>query len=174
MIKGILQRYFPVPDVSYKDVGCIDLGQLVAMGFDTLLLDLDNTLVLRKGMELTHQAERLIAEAIRLRMRIAIVSNVVWGAERIERVEAIADQYGVYGVCARFPHLKPSPRPYRFAMSLCSSIPSKSVMVGDQCGTDGRGARKLGIYFVKVEPLGEDHWATRPRRWLERLAGRYN
>jgi len=140
------------------------------MGITALCLDLDNSLTLRKGTELTPKAVALIDKAKDAGMQVLILSNVVWGKRRIERVELIAARHDVKCYCARFPWLKPNHRPYREAMKLCGSTPAQTAMVGDQCGTDGRGARKLGIFFIKVKPLGDDHWATRPRRWLEKIA----
>jgi predicted HAD superfamily phosphohydrolase YqeG len=37
-------------------------------------------------------------------------------------------------------------------------------MVGDQLFTDVKGAKKLGIMALLVDPLGGDHWLTRHRR----------
>lgn len=169
MIRCILRYWFPSPDVRFGDVGDIRLCFLRAMGITCLLCDLDNTLTLRKATNLSPEARRLFRRAKKLGMKIVIVSNVGWGRERGERVQLIAKLYDVACVCAYFPMTKPHPKPFLDAMALCGATPEQTAMIGDQCGTDGRGARALGIWFIKVRPLGPDHWISRPRRWLERF-----
>jgi len=73
-------------------------------------------------------------------------------------------------VCATFPRLKPHPAPYQEAMSLADAKPNEACMIGDQLFTDVKGAKRLGMMAILVDPLGSDHLVTTPRRLLQNLA----
>lgn len=155
------------PDEYLVDVHAIDLDGLKAAGIDTLLIDLDNTLLPRDTnvvpVELRDWAGDLAARGF----KVCLVSNN-WH----DRVKRVADELGFELVAKA---VKPLPFAFLIALSRVGSARSEAAMVGDQLFTDVLGGRLLGMRTILVTPLsGSDLPHTLLLRRLERvvLAGR--
>lgn len=155
------------PDHYYRRVTDVDLAALRAEGIDTLLVDIDNTILPRDtkemAAEMTAWAKKLLGEGF----RVCLVSNN-WHAH----VKRIAD---ALGFCMVSKALKPLPLGFRRGMRLVGSKPSTTAVIGDQMFTDILGGNVLGLTTVLVEPLSaSDLPHTLLLRRLERrvLAGR--
>ncbi len=152
---------------------CTSILEMCVDGFEGmyLLIDVDNTLCLRKTDEVDPAVVTFLHElqnsgAVK---GVCLVSNVVTRSQRrIDRVARIAAKLECEYVCAFWPRTKPGPRPYREALSKVGAKPHQAVMIGDQLLTDILGANKLGMRTVWVRPMGPDHVITRPRRVWER------
>ena len=164
VIKSLL-----TPDARHKKISEVDFASLSPRNH--LILDIDNTLVTRHG---TVVAEETVNQLKELRAKgiikdICLVSNVILpGRRRLRRVAEIAKQLDAHHVGAFGWHAKPHRRPFEQAMSLMKSNPENTVVVGDQIYTDIKGGNLLGLYTILVEPIGNDAWFTKYRRWLER------
>jgi HAD superfamily phosphatase (TIGR01668 family) len=158
------------PDWRFHSIADISINELLARGIRAVLVDLDNTCAERKLWFMTAEAAAWISKAREAGIVVVIVSNTVTGGRRIDRVRKIAADNSVSFVCARFPRLKPNPFPYREALRIAGVDKSQAAMVGDQLFTDIVGANRAGIEMAilvdPVDPSG-DHWATKPRRWLQ-------
>lgn len=133
------------PDLYYEDVFGIDLEDLSRRGIDTLLVDLDNTLVPRDTNVVTDEhlawADRLRAEGF----KVALVSNN-WH----ERVKSFANTLGF----ALVPKaVKPLPFAFIKALRMLGSSRRTAATVGDQMFTDVLGGNLLGMTSVMVVPL---------------------
>lgn len=159
----------PYPDMMFRDVGGIPIARLYGDGIRAIFLDVDNTIALRRSSNLTEQAKALIEEAKCCGMKVVLLSNTVFGGKRVRRIAKMAADADIFYVCARFPHLKPHPLPYRKALKQAGVCANETVFVGDQLFTDVKGAKRLGMMAILVDPLGNDHWTTTPRRWLQNL-----
>ena len=89
------------PDAYYRTVQDIDLDALQAAGIDTLLLDLDNTLLPRDSGEIPPSARMWAEQLHRRGFHVCLVSNN-WH----QRVKAVADELGF---CLVSKALKPLP-----------------------------------------------------------------
>ena len=101
---------------------------------------------------------------------IALVSNVIWGQQRCQRVINLASQLHIDNIyTAWFWDGKPSAMPFVAAMKMMNSQPENTAIVGDQVFTDIYGGNRLGLYTILVTPLGPDHLSTglMQRRYLE-------
>jgi len=155
------------PDLYLRSVHEIDLDSLRAEGIDTLLMDLDNTLLPRDSHlvpdDLCAWADVLAEQGF----KVCLVSNN-WH----ERVRNVADGLG-FSLVAKA--VKPLPFAFLRALRLMRSSRRQAVIVGDQLFTDVLGGKLLGIKTILVTPLSEsDLPHTLMLRRVERilLAGR--
>lgn len=146
----------------------LDFSALATRGIRYYCLDVDNTLARQDDWQLSPGvSEHLLRARAEGHLQDAcLVSNVIFGPNRLRRLRHLARELGVehvYG--AHFWDRKPGPRAFRWAMARMGSEPSRTAMVGDQLFTDILGGNRLGMFTVLVDPLGPDHWTT---RWLGR------
>ena len=135
------------PDIYYTDVHAIDLDDLEKRGIDTLLVDLDNTLVPRDTNVVTEQHHAWARELERRGFKVCLVSNN-WH----ERVKGFADELGF----ALVPKaVKPLPFAFLKALRILDSSRSTSAIVGDQMFTDVLGGNLLGMTSIMVKPLSK-------------------
>jgi HAD superfamily phosphatase (TIGR01668 family) len=135
------------PDTYCRTVQDIDLDALSAAGIDTLLLDLDNTLLPRDSAEIPPSARRWADELHRRGFHVCLVSNN-WH----QRVKTVADELDF---CLVAKALKPLPFGFRKGLEAMGSTPERSAIVGDQLFTDILGGRLLGVHTILVMPLSE-------------------
>ncbi|MGM9997943.1 MAG: YqeG family HAD IIIA-type phosphatase [Candidatus Bruticola sp.] len=152
-----------IPDLYCSSVADIPFAQLADLQKVNICLDVDNTLALRSSSVIDARAAQALAEAKHNGYinEICIVSNIIWGRAREERVRLIAQQIGTeHYVAARFWERKPGAKPFLSAMRMMNAKPENTAIIGDQIFTDIAGGKKLGLYTVLVRPLGDDHWTT--------------
>ena len=155
------------PDLYLRTVRDIDLDALKGRGIDTLLMDLDNTLLPRDSSIVPPEIVEWAAELARTGFTVCLVSNN-WH----ERVNEVAEQLG-FSLVAKA--IKPLPFAFLRALKKVGSTRERSAIVGDQMFTDVLGGKLLGIKTVLVLPLSQsDLPHTLALRHLERLllAGR--
>lgn len=151
------------PRLYSRGVVHLDFAALAAQGLVNYCLDVDNTLALHLSWEPAPgvpEALRRAREEGHIR-NLCLVSNVIWGRRKLERLAHLARRLDIPHHCgALLWHRKPSPVPFRRAMACMGSTPDNTVVVGDQIFTDILGGNRLGLYTVLVQPLGPDHWTT--------------
>lgn len=155
------------PDEYLVDVHAIDLDALKAAGIDTMLVDLDNTLLPRDTNVVPQALRDWSADLSNHGITVCLVSNN-WH----DRVKEVADELGFDLVSKA---VKPLPFAFLRALSKAGSKRARAVVVGDQLFTDVLGGRLLGMRTVLVTPLSQtDLPHTLLLRKLERLvlAGR--
>ena len=93
-------------------------------------------------------------------IQTALVSN-----NRRERIELFNEKLGVFTVADA---QKPSPHGVRRCIE-AFGLPSENVLfVGDQIFTDMLGARRCGLYALRVESLDTGLWYFGLRRFFEK------
>jgi HAD superfamily phosphatase (TIGR01668 family) len=155
------------PDLYLRSVREIDLDALRARGVDTLLLDLDNTLLPRDRRDIPADIVEWSAALKASGFTVCLVSNN-WH----ERVHSVAQELG-FSLVAKA--VKPLPFAFMRALTLVGSTRKRSAIVGDQLFTDVLGGKLLGIMTIMVLPLSaSDLPHTLLLRRVERvlLAGR--
>lgn len=155
------------PDYYLKSVHSIDLGELSEAGIDTLLVDLDNTLLPRDTNVVPEDLRAWAARLEAAGFKVCLVSNN-WHA----RVVAVASELGFELVPKA---VKPLPFAFLIALRKLGSTRRSAVVVGDQMFTDVLGGKLLGMKTVLVAPLSDtDLPHTLALRRMERLllAGR--
>ncbi len=151
------------PDLYVRDLFSLDLNLLAELGVDTLLVDLDNTLLPRNSGEVSDDAKAWTKRAKAAGFRVCLVSNN-WHA----RVEAVASELGLELVAKA---VKPLPFAFLVALRKLGARRASAATVGDQLFTDVLGGLLLGMKTVMVLPLSSsDLPHTLVLRRLERIA----
>lgn len=151
-----------VPDLYYTSVHAIDLEGLNVRGVDSLLVDLDNTLLPRDTNEVPPELVRWSGLLKQRGFSACLVSNNWHGY-----VSDVARELGFEIVPKA---LKPLPRGFRAGMQLLGTVPQRSAVVGDQLFTDVLGGNIVGCTTVLVSPLSAtDLPHTLFLRLIERL-----
>jgi len=154
-------KHLLLPRMYVESIYHIDLSELRAQGIDTIISDLDNTLVPwvenKVNPELTAWLDKLKAQGF----KVCLVSNALEG--RIAHFRAALNVPGLSRAN------KPSRRAFRQALTLLGSRPETTAMIGDQVFTDVLGGNRLGLFTILVVPLCDrDFFTTRIVRIFER------
>lgn len=155
------------PDYYYRSVLDVDLPTLRARGIDTLLLDLDNTLLPRDGDVVPDEIKAWAAGLGEAGFKACLVSNN-WH----DRVVKVADELGCDLVAKA---VKPLPFAFLKALKRAGSTRAQAAVVGDQLFTDVLGGKMIGISTILIAPMSSaDLPHTLVLRKVERvlLAGR--
>lgn len=157
-----MHRY--APDLYCHNIADVPFASLAKKNIVNICLDVDNTLAKRGSLLIDYQTVKALDKARQNGhiKNICIVSNIIWGRSREERVRKIAEQLAIeHYFAARFWERKPNAKPFLEAMRLMDSQPENTAIIGDQIFTDVVGGKRLGLFTILVRPLGEDHWTTR-------------
>lgn len=151
-----------LPDYYFDSFIDIDFQMLKSKGYSNLIIDVDNTIAVKGAITPEENTGNKLRELLDQHngWKICLVSNIVFGRKREERVRKIADSINVPWVAAWLLDMKPNPAPFRKAMKILGSKPENTLVIGDQMFTDIVGGNKLGLLTILVNPLGPDHWST--------------
>jgi len=132
------------------------------MGIDSLIIDIDNTLV---SWDKKYAPESVIdwfGEIQQLGFNICLVSN-----NTEDRVVKFNEKVNVLAIHRA---TKPRRTPFLRAMKKMNSQTSKTAVIGDQIFTDVLGGNRTGLYTILVVPIGgnEFFW-TKLVRNVERF-----
>jgi uncharacterized protein len=137
--------------------------ELQDRGIDTVLLDLDNTLVAWQKHDVAEEVREWIRQLQAADMKLCLVSNTRHG----KRLIALSEELGIPYVRRAW---KPRKKGFLNAMKDLGAEPSKTIMIGDQMFTDVLGGNRLGIYTIMVRPMARREFlGTKISRALEYL-----
>jgi HAD superfamily phosphatase (TIGR01668 family) len=141
----------------------ITVDDLKAEGVDTVLLDLDNTLVEWQRRDMHDTVRQWLLDLQAADMKLYLVSNTRFG----KRIIHLSEELNI-------PHVrrawKPRKKGFLHAMKELGSTPEKTVIIGDQMFTDILGGNRLGLYTVMVHPIGRrEFFGTKISRAAERI-----
>lgn len=133
------------PRDYYRTVNDIDLDGLMREGIDTLLIDLDNTLLARDATDVPDDVREWAADVLARGFKVRIVSNN-WHSH----VPAVARRIG-FDLVAKA--VKPLPFAFTKALSSMGSDRRRAAVIGDQLFTDVLGGNLMGMRTILVTPL---------------------
>jgi HAD superfamily phosphatase (TIGR01668 family) len=141
----------------------VGVEELRAQGIDTVLLDLDNTLVPWQKPDMTEEVKKWLLALKEAGMKLYLVSNT----RQSSRIVTLSEELGI-------PHVrrawKPRKKGFLHAMKELGSRPEKTVVIGDQMFTDVLGGNRLGMYTVMVRPIAHREFlGTKVSRMAERV-----
>jgi|AACY02.13.fsa_nt_gi HAD superfamily (subfamily IIIA) phosphatase, TIGR01668 len=135
-----------VPNEYYDSITEIELAYHSQKGFDTLILDIDNTLITYEEKELSLQYYNWIQSAKLLGFKLYLISN----NSKPRRMKHVFDQLkltGLYFAC----------KPFTFSTKefmIDNAIdPSKTIVIGDQLFKDVILGNWLQSYTILVKPM---------------------
>lgn len=150
------------PHLKKDCITYITLKDLEALGVDTLMLDVDNTLSLHHSQQPAEGITQWISDMQQAGIRLIILSNA-----RKARVAPFADKLGLPFVSLA---KKPLPNGYFKAKKMMGINFKKTAAVGDQLFTDMLGGHLACVKCILVTPFKlEDKWNFKIRRTIERV-----
>ncbi|MEE0845711.1 MAG: YqeG family HAD IIIA-type phosphatase [Eggerthellaceae bacterium] len=154
---------FLKPDRYFSRISRIDIERdLVGCGFQSVLMDVDNTILTRDTHEVPCDVGAWLARARDAGLRFCLVSNN-WH----EGVYRLAERLELPIVAKA---VKPLPPAFLMALRKIGAKRATTVVIGDQLVTDVMGAHFLGMKAYMLQPLVEqDLPHTLMLRHFERL-----
>ena len=147
-----------IPRMYVEGLRDIPLAELHAMGINSFIFDLDNTITIWNSNDIDEEILRWFEDLQQQGFRALILSN-----NNALRIEAVAQQLSI-------PYIEEAGKPrrsaYYQAVQRLHSTPEQTAVVGDQLFTDILGGNRSGILTVLVRPLG---WREFPGTKLSRL-----
>ncbi len=151
------------PHFRANSIQDVDPQVLRKMGFDAVLLDLDNTLLPWRDMAIPPSTREWIAHCRDVGLRLCLVSNSRFRA----RLHTLSTELGVPYAEGR---LKPSVEGFLSALKMVNATPERAVMIGDQLFTDVWGGNRVGLTTILVSPIHPREFiGTKISRVVERL-----
>lgn len=147
----LLIRYF-CPDAYADSITDIDPEKLVRKGINTVLLDLDNTLLSWRSYDVASGVVAWLKEAERAGFKRHIVSNSL-----PRRVSRLCGELGIPGLSSA---VKPRRKVFLEALRVLGSKPEESVIIGDQLFTDVLGGKRTGLLTILVSPVDPHEFFT--------------
>lgn len=148
------------PDLFISKVENIDLKKLKNKGFNTLIFDLDNTLLGWRARNFSEAVLSWIEEARDFNFKMCIVSNCIFK----RRVYNLSRKVGIPAISKA---VKPSRWGFWQAIKFLNSDIKETVIIGDQIFTDILGGNRLGVYTILVKPVDRREFLT---TFIQRLA----
>ncbi len=153
------------PKMTASSLTEIDLLSLHDKGIKGIILDLDNTISMWRGITITEEASLFIKKASSLGYRICLVTNA-----KKERAEEIAGKNNLDFVA---PALKPLKRSFLKAVGIMKMKENQVAVIGDQLFTDIIGGNRAGCFTILIPPLDKKEFiGTKLLRMLEKVVGR--
>ncbi|MBT9156817.1 MAG: Phosphoglycolate phosphatase [Firmicutes bacterium] len=154
-------KHLLLPSMYVESIYHIDLAKLRARGIDTIISDLDNTLVPWVANQVNPELKTWLENLKAQGFKVCLVSNAL---ER--RIAYFRAELNLPGLSRAN---KPSRRAFLQALALLNSRPETTAMIGDQVFTDVLGGNRLGLFTILVVPLCDrDFFLTRIARVFER------
>ncbi len=150
------------PQLQINRITELTVAQLQEMQVDTLILDVDNTLCVRKGEVILEQVPAWLEDMKRAGIHLVILSN-----SKPNRMRGIAAKLGLPFIA---PGLKPLPFGYFRAIQRVGGKVKNTAIVGDQLFTDMLGGHLAFCKTILVCPAElETSIGFRIKRSFERL-----
>ena len=151
-----------IPDLYVDSIFEIDLNALKSRGIDSLIVDIDNTLVAWDKKDAPQSVIEWFEKLKDMGFNICLVSN-----NTQDRVVVFNEKVQLYAIHRA---TKPRRKPFRRAMEKMNSDVSNTAVIGDQIFTDVLGGNRTGLYTILVVPiLGKEFIWTKFVRKFERL-----
>lgn len=130
------------PDYKFNDIYTIDYIQLKEMGIDTLLIDLNNTLISYEESNVSDRLRNFFITIKSMGFRVVIVSNNLES-----RVKPISEELEVeYLSKAKKPNIERT-------LKKLTLNPLTSAVIGDSSITDVKYAENLKSLSVLINPI---------------------
>lgn len=145
----------------------INIDGLLQDGINNIIIDLDNTVARWKTFVIKDAVSEWVASAKSKGIEICLLSNNI----NKKRTAKIAEMLGMKN-CVTLSR-KPSRKAFEDALAVLQSTKEDTVVIGDQIFVDAKGANKLGMKCILVNPIYKrEAFVTSVMRIAERLYGR--
>ncbi|EOD00115.1 YqeG family HAD IIIA-type phosphatase [Caldisalinibacter kiritimatiensis] len=135
------------PNMYVKSVFDIDLLKLKDKGIDSIIVDIDNTLVSWNTKYATENVINWFKKVKNMGFKICIVSNATK-----TRVVKFNEEVKVLAIHRA---IKPRKKAFLEAINKMDTQTFKTAMIGDQIFTDILGGNRVGLFTILVTPLSK-------------------
>ena len=149
---SVIRDYFSIvkelvtPDAIYEGIENVPFDSLYQKGYRTILLDVDNTLLVYNELFMTLQKVNCIQRFKAAGFRVYLTSN----NSSHRRIQRVSRQLEVFGIHFSLKPFVWSTR--NFAKRMGFDL-TRSIIIGDQLFTDVIMGNWLRSYTILVDPL---------------------
>lgn len=155
-----------IPSMYIPSIYQINIQELRRRGINSIIVDLDNTLVESTRPDATPKLINWLKELKENQFKVIIVSNN--SKARVSKFATPLDIPFIY--TAR----KPLSTAFRKALKKLKCAREQTAVIGDQLFTDVLGGNRMGMYTILVVPVSKSEGTvTRFNRRLERYIFRW-
>jgi HAD superfamily phosphatase (TIGR01668 family) len=152
------------PHFIVGSVPDIDFARLQQLGIKACLVDLDNTIVLKRRFDISDSVKAALAAQP---LPLYIATNRLNG----KSLEPLATTIGARGIITpRGIQGKPAKAYFRRAAAVAGCRPDQLVMIGDRLLQDVWGAHRSGLWTIAVYNFGPAKGLDRIVTGINRLA----
>ena len=145
------------PDEIVLDIHSIDFEKLKSRGINSLILDIDDTLLPRNVNDISPQVFEWVVARKEEGFKLCLTSN----SRHPMRVKYIGETLELPAMSLS---LKPLPFAFRRSLNILGASPEEAAMIGDQLFMDILGAKLVNIYTIYVKHLTPETFL--PRKWM--------
>ncbi|HKL47097.1 MAG TPA: YqeG family HAD IIIA-type phosphatase [Candidatus Izemoplasmatales bacterium] len=163
MLEIFLKKKHFYPNDYKQSIYDIDFSQLKSIGIQSVMIDLDNTLIPYDLNSPTQKIIDLINYIKSLDLNVIIISN-----NKEKRVKRFCDAIKCAFI---FSARKPLKKGFKKALRILGNpSPTSVALIGDQFMTDVFGGNRMGFYTIVVDAIKRktEKWYTKFNRRLER------
>ena len=150
------------PDLCVGGLNDIDLAGLKANGYESFIVDLDNTLLPWQITHVPQSTKIWVDKAKQMGWKLCIVSNT----HNPTRLKKVAKELDIMSIPRA---IKPRQEGFEQAIRLMEVLPEFTVVIGDQILTDILGGNLMCMYTILVDPMHpKEFFGTKLSRIVER------
>jgi putative phosphatase len=152
------------PNRIVKNIHEIDFKALKDSGIDTLILDIDDTLIPKNVNDVSPQVFEWVAIRKEEGFKLCLTSN----SRHPARVKFIGE---TLGLPAMSMGLKPLPFAFWKSLKILKAKPENTAMIGDQLFMDILGGNLVKLHTIFVKHLTEEtlffrKWMRQAENWV--------
>lgn len=140
------------PTIYQKDIFSIDYDKLLESNIKNLLFDIDNTIATTNEKSPNQKVIKLFEQLKRKGFNLYILTNALK-----KRATSFGSKLNVK---TYYFSMKPSSRNYNKLIKENNLEIEHTAAIGDQIYTDIKGANKLGITSILVDPIAKHEFIT--------------
>lgn len=145
------------PSLIVENIHQVDFSKIKARGINSLILDIDDTLIPRQVNDISPLVFEWVAERKAEGFKLCLASN----SRHPIRVKYIGDTLQVPFLSLG---LKPLPFAFWRSLKILNAKPEETAMIGDQLFMDILGANLVNIHTIYVKHLTPETFL--PRIWM--------
>jgi uncharacterized protein len=147
------------PDQTVENIHGVNFAALKRRGINTLILDIDDTLMPREVNDITPQVFEWVMARKQEGFKLCLTSN----SRHPLRVKYIGDTLKLPAMPLSF---KPLPFAFWHSLKILDAGPEEAAMIGDQLFMDILGANLVNIHSIYVKHLTPE--TLLPRQWMRK------
>lgn len=140
-----LRPKYLIPDLEIGSLADLNCNHLQERRIQGVILDVDNTITSYDGTTIDERVREKVDE-IKKGFKTCLMSNT-----DVVRMCQLERYFSIPVIQTR--ERKPLPQPFEQALAYLETKSKETAIVGDRLLTDIAGAKRMGLYTIKVSPL---------------------